>query len=87
MSEEPLFRELDQAVILRALVEGTVAETGGRFFYALVENLQQVLRTSGAWVTEYLPQTNRLRAHAFMMHGNWVEDYEFDVQLSKFLFC
>ena len=80
MSEEPLFRELDQAVILRALVEGTVAETGGRFFYALVENLQQVLRTSGAWVTEYLPQTNRLRAHAFMMHGNWVEDYEFDVQ-------
>jgi hypothetical protein len=47
---------------LRLVVEGTVSETGTEFFRALVKNLAAVMDTTGAWVTEYLPEANRLRA-------------------------
>ena len=41
---------------LRLVVEGTAAETGADFFRTLVRNLAQALETTGAWVTEYLPE-------------------------------
>ena len=53
---------LNEEAALRTLLEGTAAETGTRFFAALVENLAKALGTHGAWVTEYFPQTRRLRA-------------------------
>jgi PAS domain S-box-containing protein len=34
----------------------------------------------GAWVAEYLPATERLRAIAFWMDGRFVEDYEYAIQ-------
>ena len=49
---------------LRLVVEGTVSETGVDFFRALVKNLAAVMGTTGAWVTEYLPEARRLRALA-----------------------
>src|SRR5712691_9682602 len=52
---------------LRLVVEGTVSETGVEFFRALVKNLATVMGTVGAWVTEYLPEQQRLRAHAFWL--------------------
>src|SRR4051812_6834788 len=61
---------------LRTILEGTATETGERFFMALVENLSRALGTHGAWVTEYLPKTRRLRALAFRLGGEWVENYE-----------
>ncbi len=61
---------------LRLVVEGTVSETGTEFFRALVRNLASVMGTTGAWVTEYLPETYRLRAHAFWLHGDYLEGYE-----------
>jgi hypothetical protein len=54
----------DQAA-LRLVVEGTASETGTEFFRALVRNLAAVMGTTGAWVTEYLPETKRLRPLAF----------------------
>lgn len=64
---------------LRLVIEGTVSETGPGFFRALVRNLASVMGTSGAWVTEYLPDSNRLRALAFWLNGSFLEHFEHDV--------
>jgi transcriptional regulator with GAF, ATPase, and Fis domain len=62
---------------LRTILKGTASETGERFFFALVENLAKALGTHGAWVTEYLPDTRRLRALAFWLGDGWMtEAYE-----------
>jgi PAS domain S-box-containing protein len=71
----PLFG-LDESAALRLIVEGTATETGARFFATLVESLARVLNTHGAWVTEYLPEVRRLRAIAFWLGGEFVEDFE-----------
>ena len=72
-------QDLEADVALRAILEGTATETGQRFFEALVQNLAKALGTHGAWVTEYFPETRRLRALAFWMEGHWVQDYELDI--------
>ncbi len=56
-------------------MEGTAAETGQGFFQLLVRSLAEVLGTYGAWVTEYLPQTDQLRARAFWLGNGYVQDY------------
>jgi PAS domain S-box-containing protein len=61
------------------ILEGTANETGERFFAALVKNLAKALRTHGAWVTEYLQESRRLRALAFWMDGQWIQDYQTDL--------
>src|SRR3954454_20935377 len=73
------FDKLDQETALRIILEGTASETGERFFAALVENLAKALNTHGAWVTEYIADCRRLRALAFWMDGEWVQDYEVDI--------
>jgi PAS domain S-box-containing protein len=72
----PPLSGLDENTALRSIVEGTATETGARFFAALVESLARVLNTHGAWVTEYVPETRRLRALAFWLGGKLVEDFE-----------
>ncbi len=64
---------------LRLVVQGTVSETGAEFFRALVKNLAAVMQTDGAWVTEYLPDSQRLRAHAFWLGDDWLSGYEHDI--------
>jgi PAS domain S-box-containing protein len=64
---------------LWAILESTSAETGERYFAGLVKTLADALGTCGAWVTEYLEETQRLRALAFWMDGTWVEGYETDI--------
>jgi len=66
--------------LLRTISDGTASETGSLFFRALVKNLSQALGTNGAWVTEYLPEFKRLRALAFWLDGEYVEQYEYDIQ-------
>ncbi len=66
--------------LLRSISDGTSSETGSEFFRALVKNLSQALGTHGAWVTEYLPEVKRLRAHAFWLGGEYVEHYEYDIK-------
>lgn len=72
-------QNLETDVALRAILQGTATETGHGFFTALVQNLASALGTHGAWVTEYFPETRRLRALAFWMDGQWVKDYEVDI--------
>jgi PAS domain S-box-containing protein len=71
--------ELNEESALRTILEGTANETGERFFAALVENLARALSTHGAWVTEYNQERRRLRALAFWMDGQWIQDYETDI--------
>ena len=66
----------NEDAVLRRILEGTATETGDRFFAALVENLATALNTHGAWVTEYLAESRRLRALAFWLGGTWVPGYE-----------
>src|SRR5215467_7599893 len=67
------------AARLRLVVEGTVSETGEEFFRALVRNLARALDTIGAWVTEFLPKEQKLRALAMWFDGEFVDGYEYQV--------
>ena len=64
-----------QAALTRIL-EGTSGEIGEGFFRALVQGLAGALGTRGAWVTEFDPERRRLRALAFWLGGQWLEDWE-----------
>lgn len=48
--------------ILKSLLNATAADLGESFFCSLVKNLSVVLKTSGAWVTEFNPETRKLQA-------------------------
>ncbi len=71
---------LSEEEVLRLVVEGTASETGKPFFRALVKNLAAALGTAGAWVTEYLPEEQKLRALAMWLNGAHVEHYEYCLQ-------
>ncbi|HEU4678398.1 MAG TPA: sigma 54-interacting transcriptional regulator [Terrimicrobiaceae bacterium] len=72
-------RRIREDKILRFLVEGTVSETGSDFFRALVRNLSEALQTYGAWITEYLPESRRLRALAFWTKDGFLEHFEHSI--------
>ncbi len=76
MIEQPPLHGLDEHEALKTILEGTATATGDRFFAALVENLAKALNTYGAWVTEYLEESRKLRALAFWMNGEWLDGYE-----------
>ena len=71
---------LDEDAALRTILEGTSGETGEPFFAALVKNLAKALGTNGTWVTELQEDFKCLRALAFWLDGEWVDDYEYSVQ-------
>ena len=73
------FTALDEETALRTILEGTATETGERFFEALVENLGKALHTHAAWVTEYIPESRRLKALAFYLDGAFLKDWEMDL--------
>ena len=73
------FQDLDEDAALHGILEGTATETGERFFAALVENLAKAMNTYGAWVTEYIKESRRLRALSFWLGGEFVYDYEYDI--------
>src|SRR5437763_12442086 len=72
-------RAVSEQAALRLVVEGTASETGTEFFRVLVKNLADVMGTAGAWVTEYLPEARRLRAHAFWLNEQFIEHFEYDI--------
>jgi PAS domain S-box-containing protein len=71
--------DLDEKTALRTILEGTATETGERFFEALVENLAKALHTYAAWVTEYIPESRRLKALAFYLNGSFLKDWAMDL--------
>ena len=64
---------------LQALLEGTAGHTGKEFFDELVRHVCEALETRAAWVTEWLPESRRLRALAFWYDGGPYGDYEYDI--------
>lgn len=78
--EDGVKRRIREDKILRFLVEGTVSETGSEFFRALARNLSEALQTYGAWVTEYLPESRRLRALAFWLKDGFLDHYEHAIE-------
>jgi len=77
---EPLpLRELDEDAALRSILEGTATKTGEGFFAALVEKLAKTLNTEGAWVTEYVAESRRLRTLAAWMGGRFLSNYEYEI--------
>jgi hypothetical protein len=65
---------MKEETALRKILEGTASHTGNEFFRALVKSLAEALHTKGAWVTEFLPGKNRLRALAFWMEDHFVDN-------------
>jgi PAS domain S-box-containing protein len=63
---------LDEGTALRTILEGTAQATGEQFFRELVRNLARAMGTHGAWVTEYLPESRRLRALAYWYGDQFV---------------
>ena len=75
----PSDRRIDEETAFRAIVEGTASETGTGFYRALVSNMARALDTHGAWVTEYDPHRQRLRALAFCMGERILDGYEYPI--------
>jgi len=73
-------RRIDEEATLRAIVEGTASETGTAFYRALTRNLARALDTHGAWVTEYDPGTETLRALAFWFGDRWIDGYVYRIE-------
>jgi len=76
-SEPPRHSDADR--VLRTIFEGTAEETGSAFFQSLVQAVAEALGVKGAWVTEFTDGGERLRALAFWMDGDFVEDFEYAV--------
>ena len=74
--DRPPLQNIDVDAALRTILEGTATETGEQFFKALVKKLAAALNTHGAWVTEYFPESRRLKALAFWMGEQWLEGWE-----------
>lgn len=75
--QSPPFAGTGEDLALRRIVEGTVSETGERFFDALTKNLAEVLGTYAAWVTEFISETRRLRICSFWMKDSWIEPFDY----------
>src|SRR5512143_2306944 len=72
-------RQVNEDRALRAVVEGTASETGEQFYRALVKNLALALDTHGAWVTEFHPETQTMRALAIWFGGQWLDEFEYGI--------
>jgi PAS domain S-box-containing protein len=66
--------------LIRHLLEGTSSETGQEFLQALVRSVALAMDVAGVWVTEYLPERKVLRSLAFWMNGNFIQEYEYNVE-------
>jgi PAS domain S-box-containing protein len=79
MSDEISSSDKESDGALATVLKGVATETGERFFFALAENLARALGTHASWVTEYIPDRQRLRAIAFWLGGRWIEDFEYPI--------
>lgn len=67
------------AVLLATIAAGTDAAAGEAFFARLVRNVAGAMGMKGAWVTEWLPESDRLRALSFWLADGYFGDYVYDV--------
>jgi formate hydrogenlyase transcriptional activator len=66
----------DAQAALWMVLQDTATQTGEAFFQALAQSLARALGTFGAWVTEYLPESRRLRSLALWLGEEWMPEYE-----------
>ncbi len=66
--------------LIRYLLEGTSSQTGQEFFRALVRSVALAMDVTGVWVTEYLPERKVLRSLAFWMNGQFIHEYEYNME-------
>jgi formate hydrogenlyase transcriptional activator len=64
--------------MVREIAEGTAAVTGRDFFFSLVRHLASALRVRHAFLTECLPDGDRVRTLAFWKDGAFAENIEYD---------
>lgn len=64
---------------LKEIVEGTSAETGEEFFNALVQHLARAIGTKCAWVTEWLPDQQTIRALSFWAGDRYIAGVEYAI--------
>jgi PAS domain S-box-containing protein len=74
----PHAASVDPAV-LRAIVDGTAAETGEGFFDALCRHMAEAMRVKATWVTEWHPEERRLCALSFWDGERFVTGFEYGV--------
>jgi hypothetical protein len=72
--------ELRTEALIRYLLEGTSSETGQEFLRALVRSAALAMGVAGVWVTEYLPERKVLRALAFWMNANFIQEFEYKIE-------
>ena len=65
--------------MVRAIAEGTATATGRDFFYSLVRHLALALRVRHAFLSECLPEPDRVRTLAFWKAGAFTDNLEYDV--------
>ena len=69
----------EDAVALRAIVEGTAESTGEAFFHSLVEHLATALGVQYAFVAEFAEASSRVRTLAYWTKDRIVENIEFEL--------
>jgi PAS domain S-box-containing protein len=72
--------ELRTEALIRYLLEGTSSETGQEFLRALVRSAALAMGVAGVWVTEYLPERKVLRALAFWLNADFVQEFEYKIE-------
>src|SRR5438270_483814 len=66
--------------LIRHLLEGTASETGQEFLQALVRSVALAMDVTGVWITEYLPERKVMRSLAFWMNGEYIQNYEYNIE-------
>jgi PAS domain S-box-containing protein len=69
----------DEAVALRAIVEGTAGSTGAEFFQTLVQHLSRAIDVRYAFVAEFADVNTRVRTLAYWSRDRIVSNVEFDL--------
>ncbi len=69
----------DEIAALRAIVEGTVRNTGEAFFRSLVQHLARAVGVSYAFVAEFAGVATRVRTLAYCGKGELLANVEFDL--------
>ncbi|MGE3173791.1 MAG: sigma 54-interacting transcriptional regulator [Planctomycetota bacterium] len=65
--------------LLAAIAAGTEVAAGEEFFATLVKRVAESMGVLGAWVTEWIGESRRLRALSFWFDAGYYGDYEYDV--------
>ena len=69
----------DESTVLQAIVQGTVRNTGVRFFESLVRHLAQALGARHAFVAEFAGSQQRVRTLAYWANDRIVENVEWEL--------